>query len=293
MGFLGTGIQRHIGWDEQSLNVWIHNHFPEEMQWLLIRVYICPGVLVISYIFFFWFFRWAAIAAQLPGRTDNEIKNLWNTCLKKRLLSMGIDPSTHKALFFQGPNVRAPACVATSHVAQWENARLEAEARLSQPKDSSLVFSAGTPQPTESDYFLLMWNSEVGESFRKLPRGSVNQTATGCSISRGSSCVRMEFNSPRTEAETLAWTPGPGSSIGPELGPNSSSSTEFESSSDTALQMLLEFPINYDMSFLDGAIISKPPLLPPSWEHKIVCFTWRLNFELVRWQIRVQREHTS
>ncbi|CAK9309912.1 unnamed protein product [Citrullus colocynthis] len=29
--------------------------------------------------------RWAAIAARLPGRTDNEIKNVWHTHLKKRL----------------------------------------------------------------------------------------------------------------------------------------------------------------------------------------------------------------
>ncbi|MCD9559957.1 Myb- protein [Datura stramonium] len=29
--------------------------------------------------------RWSAIAAKLPGRTDNEIKNIWHTHLKKRL----------------------------------------------------------------------------------------------------------------------------------------------------------------------------------------------------------------
>lgn len=29
--------------------------------------------------------RWSAIAAQLPGRTDNEIKNVWHTHLKKRI----------------------------------------------------------------------------------------------------------------------------------------------------------------------------------------------------------------
>ncbi|WOL15943.1 transcription factor MYB30 [Canna indica] len=28
--------------------------------------------------------RWSAIAASLPGRTDNEIKNIWHTYLKKR-----------------------------------------------------------------------------------------------------------------------------------------------------------------------------------------------------------------
>eukprot|EP00257_Ricinus_communis_P025852 XP_025013266.1 transcription factor MYB53 isoform X2 [Ricinus communis] len=40
--------------------------------------------------------KWSAIAQHLPGRTDNEIKNFWNTHLKKKLLQMGIDPVTHR-----------------------------------------------------------------------------------------------------------------------------------------------------------------------------------------------------
>ncbi|KAG5409195.1 hypothetical protein IGI04_005514 [Brassica rapa subsp. trilocularis] len=40
--------------------------------------------------------RWSLIAAQLPGRTDNDVKNYWNTKLKKKLSGMGIDPVTHK-----------------------------------------------------------------------------------------------------------------------------------------------------------------------------------------------------
>lgn len=55
-----------------------------------------------SPIFFTWFKdlllhgRWSKIASYFPGRTDNEIKNHWNTRIKKRLKLLGLDPVTHK-----------------------------------------------------------------------------------------------------------------------------------------------------------------------------------------------------
>ncbi|XP_038990500.1 transcription factor MYB39-like [Hibiscus syriacus] len=40
--------------------------------------------------------KWSRIATHLPGRTDNEIKNFWNTQIRRKLLNLGIDPHTHK-----------------------------------------------------------------------------------------------------------------------------------------------------------------------------------------------------
>lgn len=38
------------------------------------------------------------IAGRLPGRTDNEIKNYWNTHIRRKLMNRGIDPATHRAI---------------------------------------------------------------------------------------------------------------------------------------------------------------------------------------------------
>ncbi|CAN6232636.1 unnamed protein product [Urochloa humidicola] len=118
--------------------------------------------------------KWSMIAAQLPGRTDNEIKNYWNTHLKKQLRRMGLaDPPP-------GP---AAGCPAARHMAQWETARLEAEARLSLSllaSSSSGGATAATTSASSSastfaekaaakpvDIFLRLWSSDIGEAFRR------------------------------------------------------------------------------------------------------------------------------
>ncbi|CAL5429686.1 unnamed protein product [Camellia sinensis] len=40
--------------------------------------------------------KWSLIARRLPGRTDNEIKNYWNTHIKRELIVQGLNPQTHR-----------------------------------------------------------------------------------------------------------------------------------------------------------------------------------------------------
>ncbi|KAH7864709.1 hypothetical protein Vadar_032843 [Vaccinium darrowii] len=130
--------------------------------------------------------RWAAIASQLPRRTDNEIKNLWNTHLKKRLVPVGFGPQTHVPLSISnGRNSKPSLSLSTRHMAQWESARLEAEAPFSK---ESLLFIPPSLGRSSSDYFLRVWNSEFGESFWNLSKG--NKTPCQSSFSQASSLTR-------------------------------------------------------------------------------------------------------
>ncbi|KAK1376222.1 Transcription factor like [Heracleum sosnowskyi] len=205
--------------------------------------------------------RWAAIATQLPGRTDNEIKNLWNTHLRKRLISKGIDPQTHEPFTcVNGLLTGPPVSPSTRHMAQWETARLEAESRLS--KATTLLFH---PTKTENDFFLIMWNSEVGESFRNFNKSGADTqgelSACPSPFSQASSSTKYGSVSGTT---TEACLTAPVVAESPLLKKVRYSNTDYftarsySSSTDdledpsSTLQLLWDYPGSNDMSFLQG-----------------------------------------
>ncbi|KAF2552863.1 hypothetical protein F2Q70_00025752 [Brassica cretica] len=71
--------------------------------------------------------KWSKIASRLPGRTDNEIKNHWNTHIKKKLVKMGIDPVTHQPLNQEPNNTDNPKSSSSTS----DNILLEPKSRSS------------------------------------------------------------------------------------------------------------------------------------------------------------------
>ncbi|XP_030527268.1 transcription factor MYB8 [Rhodamnia argentea] len=85
-GLLRCGKSCRLRWINYLRPDLKRGNFTEEEDELIIKLHSLLGN------------KWSLIAGRLPGRTDNEIKNYWNTHIKRKLISQGIDPQTHRPL---------------------------------------------------------------------------------------------------------------------------------------------------------------------------------------------------
>ncbi|KAJ7969970.1 MYB transcription factor [Quillaja saponaria] len=202
--------------------------------------------------------RWAAIASQVPGRTDNEIKNYWNTHLKKRFLSSGHSLVAHQASTNSFLSIVKSESPSDRHMVQWESARLEAEARLSM--ETSILNSLPT-RKTYPDYFLQLWHSEVGEKFRmtKGKRGVVCERPASqtCSSTKLGSDSEATLQVTNTRAAVFTdMTRGQANSfkvkVEDGITASDSSSCGFLDTSDSVLKLLQDFNGGDDMEFLQA-----------------------------------------
>ncbi|KAJ6675385.1 MYB FAMILY TRANSCRIPTION FACTOR [Salix viminalis] len=209
------------------------------------------------------------LVIQLHGILGNSSNSWLTTSLNIAEVHPSSSCETHEPFTSRGPAIKGPASPATRHMTQWEGARLEAEARLS--RESSL-FHPPIPGKLDCDYFLRLWNSEVGQSFRRINMGDVVKTACPSPVSQASSSTKCGSISAIT-ADISPSFAGPSAAANNQnedmeckrcrsdaedvmAGPDSLSSAESEDSTDSTLQLLLDFPINNDMSFLEGNIES-------------------------------------
>lgn len=154
---------------------------------------------------------------------------------------MGIDPQTHEPNSISNgiPNGPPPSS-STRHMAQWESARLEAEARLSR---ESLLLIPPSFCKSEADFFMRLWNSEVGETFRNTKNGE-NDVDQGSLLS-GNTAIQ-------TWPDLAHDSSVPVENIKSCTGYHSSNEVE-DSDEESTLDLLLDFPSDNDMSFLENS----------------------------------------
>ncbi|WCJ33526.1 myb domain protein 4 [Euphorbia peplus] len=83
-GLLRCGKSCRLRWINYLRPDLKRGNFAEDEEDLIIKLHALLGN------------RWSLIAGRLPGRTDNEVKNYWNSHLRRKLMNLGIDPNNHR-----------------------------------------------------------------------------------------------------------------------------------------------------------------------------------------------------
>ncbi|CAI0434925.1 unnamed protein product [Linum tenue] len=150
-GLLRCGKSCRLRWINYLRPDLKRGNFSDDEDELIIKLHSLLGNKSVS-------FRWSLIAGRLPGRTDNEIKNYWNTHIRRKLLNRGIDPATHRPLSESAqagsegtpPAAGASAAVATTATTSSTTTISFAAAACSRDQEDSKtdVKSLATPPPT-------------------------------------------------------------------------------------------------------------------------------------------------
>lgn len=154
--------------------------------------------------------RWSAIAARLPGRTDNEIKNVWHTHLKKRLKKNDTTPE--------------PTKTESSEASKCEtNDSSEAEPVMENSRCDPV-----SPQPS---------TSEFSDSSTSTATVDNHATSTNDDYNVSSSCIKDDYDVPSDDffdIDENFWRD-------PIVAENLSMLADFSPSNESDLQQLTDF----------------------------------------------------
>ncbi|KAL9424689.1 hypothetical protein AB3S75_031750 [Citrus x aurantiifolia] len=141
--------------------------------------------------------RWSLIAQQLPGRTDNDVKNFWNTKLKKKLMKLGIDPITHKPfsqIFSDYGNISGLSINTGNHFGKSINNSL-----MSKPEPSLVLNGV-----QNASYDNPLWDY-MAQCHAPVQPHFLTEVASSCSSS--SSGAVTQLNSPQSHAQITPSSP--------------------------------------------------------------------------------------
>ncbi|KAL8135420.1 hypothetical protein AgCh_010169 [Apium graveolens] len=151
--------------------------------------------------------RWSKIAAELPGRTDNEIKNVWNTHLKKRLSGKNskCHNSSNKIPF---KNDEYSSVVISSSSLTSSSATSNTCAQVRCPEDSRLPTTSDGrdhryPVATMPDHFTELPALICPDEAKKETSRSSSFSSNASDFSSSNTQVRNHVAYPDKEMESL------------------------------------------------------------------------------------------
>uniref|UniRef100_A0A2P2JDQ0 Uncharacterized protein MANES_11G094800 n=2 Tax=Rhizophora mucronata TaxID=61149 RepID=A0A2P2JDQ0_RHIMU len=194
-GLLRCGKSCRLRWINYLRPDLKRGNFTEEEDELIIKLHSLLGN------------KWSLIAGRLPGRTDNEIKNYWNTHIRRKLLNRGIDPATHRPLNEQAAQEEATKMISFANVKE-EQEKIKTCAFLCQAEkdplqercpDLNLELRISPPyqshqsEPLKSEGKSLCFVCSLGLQNSKDCSCNSGSTSSGSSTSRSSNSTDYDF----------------------------------------------------------------------------------------------------
>lgn len=136
--------------------------------------------------------RWSAIAARLPGRTDNEIKNVWHTHLKKRAPALNQNEKANN-----NHNNNNSKTTTTTHDHQFAESAMSPQASSSSDELSSVTTGESNNNNKDNnqcclDNYVKDDHEQIVDSFDSFP--VIDESFwTDASLSENSSSLTSDF----------------------------------------------------------------------------------------------------